>query len=226
MTTLADNLARVRERAGRAAVRSGRNADAVTLVAVTKGRDASAVQALWDLGQHDFGENRVQEALPKIAAGPETARWHLIGHLQENKINKILPRVFMIQSVDSLDLAAALAARAERSGRKLPVLLEVKTSPEPTKHGFALEAMDEAAPAVAALAALELRGFMTLAPLAAPEADTRQAFRALARVGAKLERWVVGPPILSMGMSDDFEIAIEEGSTLVRVGRALWDERD
>jgi pyridoxal phosphate enzyme (YggS family) len=222
MTTLGDDLARVRERIGRAALRSGRAFDAVSLVAVTKGRDATAVQALWDLGQRDFGENRVQEAVPKMAAGPPAARWHLIGHLQENKINKILPQVFMVQSVDSLPLAAALATRAGRLGRTLPVLLEVKTSPEPTKQGFGLDAVQDAAAAFAAWPQLELRGFMTLAPAAA-EPAVRRSFRDLQRVAARAQRFVTGVPILSMGMSDDFEIAIEEGSTMVRVGRALWE---
>jgi len=222
VTVLADNLARVRERLGRAAVRSGREPEAVTLVAVTKGRAVTDVRALWELGQRDFGENRVQEAVPKMEAGPEPARWHLIGHLQENKINKILPRVFMIQSVDSVQLATAIAMRAARATRRLPVLLEVKTSPEATKQGLAPEVVPDTAAAVAALGALELRGFMTLAPVAG-EAAARQAFRLLRRVAEEARPHVSGPPILSMGMSDDFEIAIEEGATMVRVGRALWN---
>jgi pyridoxal phosphate enzyme (YggS family) len=222
VTVLADNLARVRERLGRAAVRSGREPEAVTLVAVTKGRAVTDVRALWELGQRDFGENRVQEAVPKMEAGPEPARWHLIGHLQENKINKILPRVFMIQSVDSVQLATAIAMRAARATRRLPVLLEVKTSPEATKQGLAPEVVPDTAAAVAALGALELRGFMTLAPVAG-EAAARQAFRLLRRVAEEARPHVSGAPILSMGMSDDFEIAIEEGATMVRVGRALWN---
>jgi pyridoxal phosphate enzyme (YggS family) len=222
VTVLADNLARVRERLGRAAVRSGRDPEAVTLVAVTKGRAVTDVRALWELGQRDFGENRVQEAVPKMEAGPEPARWHLIGHLQENKINKILPRVFMIQSVDSVQLATAIAMRAARATRRLPVLLEVKTSPEATKQGLAPEVVPETARAVAAFGALELRGFMTLAPMAG-EAAARQAFTLLRRVAEAARPHVSGALILSMGMSDDFEIAIEEGATMVRVGRALWN---
>ena len=221
VTPLAANWDRVRERIARAAERSGRAADAVTLVAVTKGRAVADVHALWELGQRDFGENRVQEAVPKMEAGPPAARWHLIGHLQENKINKILPRVFMIQAVDSTALATALARRAERSGRRVPVLIEVKTSNEASKFGIDPASAADTAGAVAALAALELRGFMTLAPVADP-GMVRAAFATLRTVAEAARRSVVEPLVLSMGMSDDYEIAIEEGATMVRVGRALW----
>jgi pyridoxal phosphate enzyme (YggS family) len=221
VTPLAANWDRVRDRIARAAERSGRRADAVTLVAVTKNRSAADVDALWQLGQRDFGENRVQEAVPKMEAGPPAARWHLIGHLQENKINKILPRVFMIQSIDSVALAAAVAQRALRCDRRVPVLIEVKTSTEASKFGIEPARVVEAAAEVAALEALELRGFMTLAPQAAP-AVVRRAFATLREAAQSARPSVQEPCVLSMGMSEDYEIAIEEGATMVRIGRALW----
>ena len=217
---VAENLARVRERIDQAARRAGRQPETVTLLAVTKGLGPEVVQTLWQLGLHDFGESRVQEALPKIAAAP-AARWHLIGHLQENKINKVLPWVCMIQSVDSYSLAQAISARATKQSRTVPILLEVKTSAEPAKHGFDPESAPDAYAAVGELGGVSLQGLMTIAPLTDDTARLRQSFRTLRQLCERLQRFQSPPRILSMGMSDDLEIAIEEGSTMVRVGRAL-----
>lgn len=221
MSGLADNLARVRERIARAAERAGRSAADVTLVAVTKGQRAETVHALRSLGLRDFGENRVQEAVGKIDAGPRDARWHLIGHLQENKINKVLPWAFMIQSVDSVHLAAALSKRVGRFGRTLPVLLEVKTDPEPSKHGVFPEEACEVFAQVAELPGLSPLGLMTIAPWTQEQARLRGAFATLRRLLDALRATHPEARVLSMGMSDDLEIAVEEGSTMVRVGRAL-----
>jgi len=217
--SLADNLARVRERLEKAAALAGRRATDVHLVAVTKGCGVEMVRALWELGLCDFGESRVQEALPKLAAAPPEVRWHLIGHLQENKINKILPWVHLLQSLDSLPLARALDLRAQRLGRRLPVLLEVKTSVEPSKHGFAPEAIPEAYATVAALPGLEPQGLMTMAPWSGDNDAVRRSFAQARRLFEALPP--PAPRLLSMGMSDDLEIAVEEGATMVRVGRAL-----
>lgn len=219
MPSLADNLQRVRERIARAADRAGRDAERITLIAVTKGHGSETVRQLWEAGQRRFAENRVQDALPKVQAGPKDAEWHWIGHLQENKINKVLPWVHTIQSVDSWRLAQALEQRMAPAGRILPVLLEVKTSAEPAKHGIAPDATAGVAAQIAELPHLRLDGLMTLAPYAAPETELRRCFAALRNLAGALQ-WQQ-PPVLSMGMSDDFEIAIEEGSTMVRVGRAL-----
>jgi len=221
MSGLAENLARVRERMDAAAWRSGRAPGSVSLVAVTKGCGADTIRDLVRLGVTDLGESRVQEALPKMAVTTPDVRWHLIGHLQENKISKILPRVFMVQSIDSMRLARAVHDRALRLGRRLPVLLEVKTAPEVTKHGIPLAAAAEVFAALQGLEALDPQGLMTIGPLAAPESAIRNAFRALRLVFDRLRCGPRPPHILSMGMSGDFEIAIEEGATLVRVGSAL-----
>jgi PLP dependent protein len=217
---LAENLARVRERIDQAARRAERRPDAVKLLAVTKGLGPDVVQTLWRLGLRDFGESRVQEALPKIAAAP-AASWHLIGHLQENKINKVLPWVSMIQSVDSYALAQAISARATKQGRTVPILLEVKTSEEPAKHGFDPESAAVAYATVADLPGVSLQGLMTIAPLTTDTSRLRQSFRTLRHLFERLQVFQPPPRILSMGMSDDLELAVEEGSTLVRVGRAL-----
>jgi len=217
---VAENLARVRERIDQAARRAGRLPETVTLLAVTKGLGPDVVQTLWRLGLHDFGESRVQEALPKIAAAP-AARWHLIGHLQENKINKVLPWVCMIQSVDSYALAQAISARAAKQSRTVPILLEVKTSAEPAKHGFDPESAPEAYAAVAELDGVSLQGLMTIGPLTDDRARLRRSFRTLRQLFERLQAFQPPPRIVSMGMSADLELAIEEGSTMVRVGRAL-----
>lgn len=221
MAGLAENLERVRERVAHAAGRAGRSAADVTLIAVTKGQQAATVRELYALGVRDFGENRVQEALPKLELPLPGVRWHLIGHLQENKINKILGRIFLLQSLDSLALAQALDQRAGREARRLPALLEVKTSPEPGKHGFELGLAEEVYRAVAALPGLELRGLMTMAPYAAAGPVLRDCFASLRRLQERLRDCAAPPAVLSMGMSDDFEVAVEEGSTMVRIGRAI-----
>jgi pyridoxal phosphate enzyme (YggS family) len=224
MSGLADNLARVRERMAVAAQRSGRASEAVQLVAVTKGRDSAVVQGLWDLGLRDFGESRVQEALPKVEEAPREVRWHLIGPLQENKINKVLPWVFLVQSLDSLRLARALDGRARRDGKRVGVLLEVKTSAEATKHGFPPEELADAYGEIATLPGLQVRGLMTIAPLTEEAQDLRRSFRQARRLFEILQTGAPELGILSMGMSDDYEIAIEEGATMVRIGSALMGD--
>ena len=221
MSGLADNLARVQERMAAAAARAGRAPGAVQLVAVTKGWGSEVVQGLWDLGLRDFGESRVQEALKKVAVSPAEVRWHLLGPLQENKINKVLPWVFLIQSLDSLSLARALDRRAQRDGKRLPVLLEVKTSPEPSKHGFQPQELADAFGDVVRLPGLEVRGLMTIAPFTAQPKTLRRSFGQARRLFENLQTEAPELGILSMGMSQDFEIAIEEGATMVRIGSAL-----
>lgn len=221
MPDLHDNLQRVRERVARAAERSGRDAAQVRLVAVTKGCGPATVRGLWQLGLREFGENRVQEAVTKMALDLPGVRWHLIGHLQANKINKILPHVGMVQSLDSWRLATALDDRARRLGRRVPVLLEVKTSSEDTKHGVEPEAVPEIYGRVAELPGLELEGLMTIGPLDDTGGARRRSFRQCREIFERLRVSGTPPRILSMGMSEDLEAAIEEGANMIRVGRAL-----
>ena len=217
---VAAGLARVRERIDRACARGGRDPASVTLVAISKGQPAGAVLAGYEAGLRHFGENRVQEAVPKIAeargAGVE-ATWRLVGHLQSNKAKAAASAFDAVDSVDSAKLLARLDAAAP--GPR-DVLLQVNVAAEPQKQGVAPDEVGALAEAARACANLRLRGLMTIAPVAADPEDARPVFRALRLLA---ERFAL--PELSMGMTDDFEVAIEEGATLVRVGRAIFGER-
>ncbi len=177
------------------------------------------------LGLLDFGESRIQEALPKIAAlGPEP-HWHLVGHLQRNKVRRAVEAFTLIHSVDSLPLAEEISRQAEAAGRRVPVLLQVNAVGESQKHGLPADQALPAAGRIASLAGISLQGLMTIAPLAADPEAVRLVFRRLRQWGEALRgRWPEAVE-LSMGMSDDFDVAIEEGATLVRVGRAIFGER-
>ena len=218
---VAAGIARVRERIDRACARAGRDPASVTLVAISKGQPAGAVLAGYEAGLRHFGENRVQEAVPKIAeargAGAGDATWRLVGHLQSNKAKVTASAFDAVDSVDSAKLLARLDAAAP--GPR-DVLLQVNVAAEPQKQGVAPDEVGALAEAARACANLRLRGLMTIAPIAADPEDARPVFRALRLLA---ERFAL--PELSMGMTDDFEVAIEEGATLVRVGRAIFGER-
>ncbi len=221
--SIADNLAQVRRRIEAACLRAGRPVDEVTLVGVSKGASAEAVAEACADGLTDVGENRVQEAVAKIAAlaklgtagaGP---RWHLIGHLQTNKA-KIATELFAIlHGVDSLRLAEVVSRRA---GEPMPVLLEVNVAQDAAKFGFAPEEIGTALTDIAELPNLDVRGLMTIAPRTDDPETSRPYFRRLRELRDEL-----GLAELSMGMTGDFEVAIEEGATCVRVGRAIFGER-
>lgn len=222
-------VARVRERIAQAAVRSGRDPDAITLIAVTKTMSAERVRAAALAGISDVGENRVQEAAPKIAelAGGLPLRWHLIGHLQRNKARRAAELFDVIHSIDSLDLGRALSRAAGDRGREIETFVQVNVSGESTKHGYAPEDLFVQAEELAQLQHLRWRGLMTIAPEEAGESDLRAVFAATRKLHADLARVFDGGEwnALSMGMSNDFELAIAEGATHVRVGRAIFGER-
>jgi PLP dependent protein len=232
LSELGERVAAVRARIAAAAARAGRAPDGVTLIAVTKTVPAEAVRAARAAGLTTFGENRVREAEEKMRALGDLPgiRWELIGHLQTNKAATAARLFDRIQSVDSLRLAETLEARAAATGRTLPVLLEINVAGEPSKSGFAPGEALAAARAVAALAHLRPEGLMTVAPIAERAEEVRLVFRRLRGLGDELRAAVPlgadgGWHELSMGMSDDFEVAIEEGATIVRVGRALFGPR-
>ncbi len=211
-------LLEVLSRIEAAAKRAGRDPSDVRLVAVTKGRSLDEIHdKVLRYGDFPLGENRVQEARVKMAAWPER-EWHFIGPLQRNKVRYLRP-FRLIHSVDSLKLARALAARAAGEGYRPRILLEVNVGREPQKHGLDPSEVDEAVGAVREMGSLELSGLMTLAPLVEDPEQVRGIFRELALMAAKH-----GLQELSMGMSGDYEVAVEEGATLVRVGRALFEE--
>jgi len=226
MEETAIRLAQVREHMADAARKSGRTAEQIELVAVSKTHAAEKVREAIEAGQLLFGESRVQEARAKIPLLPSRLRWHFIGHLQKNKIRHALPLFELFHGIDSLALAQEMERIAEEEGIRPRVLLEVNVAGEASKHGFSPEALRRDLEAALSLDRLAIEGLMTLPPLA-PEAEaSRQYFIALRKLRDQLEAdFKVRLPQLSMGMSGDFPIAIEEGATLVRVGTAIFGER-
>ncbi len=221
-----ENLHLVQNRIAEAAVRVGRKPEEISLLAVTKTFPPETIRQAYGVGLREFGENRVQEALGKMEGLPADSHWHLIGQLQTNKINKIIGRFTLIHSVDSIQLAQALSARL--SGSTQDILLEVNTSGEASKSGVRPEESIETAKRVASLPGLHLKGLMTVGPLTVEVSKQREAFKGLKGLFDDMrgKEWAGSAfSALSMGMSSDFEIAIEEGSTLVRLGTALFGAR-
>jgi PLP dependent protein len=216
----------VRERMEAARLRAGRT-DAVTLVAVTKTHPADVVRATIEAGVADVGENRVQEMDDKVAEiGREAVRWHLIGHLQRNKAARAVALADLVHSLDSVRLAEALSAEAVKAGATISALVQVNTSGEESKFGLGADEALDAIARMAALPGLRLEGLMTMAPFTDDEAVIRRTFAGARRLCEEAARQVPGfGRQLSMGMSNDFEAAVEEGSTLVRVGSTLFGER-
>jgi len=228
MPSVAENLARVRERIAAAAERAGRPPADITLVAVSKTQPVAAIEEALAAGATDFGENYAQELRDKYAAIGDRARWHFIGHPQTNKLRYIVPQCALIHSVDSERLAVEIGRRAARLGPRQPVLLEVNLAGEQSKFGLSPEQVRESAPAMAALPAVELRGLMTMPPLAPDPEASRPYYTALRELAESLrEAGLPGETVreLSMGMTADLEVAIAEGATIIRVGTAIFGPR-
>ncbi len=215
------NIEVVKERIIRACQRAGRSPDEVTIVAVTKMVKPSAIAIAYELGIRHFGENRVQEAAGKIEElswlEPHPT-WHLVGHLQSNKAGVAAEIFDIIHSIDSVRLAEVLSRRTRRI---LPILLQVNVASEASKSGFSVAEVEPALAAISRLPWLEIKGLMTIAPMVADAAQVRPVFQELRSLRDSL-----GLEHLSMGMTDDFEVAVEEGATLVRIGRAIFGERE
>lgn len=219
MTDIAANVRAIRARIVAAAVRSGRDPTTVLLVGAAKQKDAAMVEAAVAAGVTDIGENYVQEGVAKRAAVRTPARWHMIGHLQRNKVGKVLETFDLIHTIDSLALGAALGSRAQARQMIAHVLVEVNLAGESSKSGVAPEGASLLVEQLRKLEGLSVDGLMTVPPAGAPEA-TRPYFRRLRELRDQL-----GVRELSMGMTDDFEVAIEEGATIVRIGRAIFGAR-
>ena len=219
----------VRDRIARAAVRAGRDPSSVRLVAISKTVPADVVRAAVDLGQLEFGENRVQEALDKMDRTADLPiRWHLVGHLQSNKARKAGARFDLIHSVDDPGLIAKLEDAAAAAGRRVQLLVEVDLAGETTKHGVRPEEVGAILAAAAPCRAVQLCGLMVLPPAVADPEAARPYFTALRRLRDDLRAAAADGsalPDLSMGMSHDFEVAVEEGATMVRVGSAIFGPR-
>jgi pyridoxal phosphate enzyme (YggS family) len=225
---IAERVAAVRERIARAAERASRPPADVTLVAVSKTHPMEAVRAAFAAGVRDFGENRVQEAEPKIAGTSDLAgvRWHLVGHLQSNKVRRAAALFGLVQSIDSVELAERLARAGEESGREVRGLVEVDLAGEATKYGLPEAELLPALQALRGRAGLRLEGLMLLPPLLEDPEALRPFFRRLRALRDRaLGEGFIAAGELSMGMSHDFEAAVEEGATLVRVGTAIFGER-
>jgi PLP dependent protein len=220
------NLNQVRQRISAACVRSGRPVSSVELLTVSKGHTAEVVCAAAQLGLSLFGENRVQEAKAKIGLCPGRLRWHLIGHLQSNKCRDAVSLFAMVQSVDSLSLAREINKWAETFAKTMPVLIEVNVAGEASKFGYAPEKVLAELGQINALPKIEVQGLMTVAPFTQDAGKVRPVFRRLRELKAQCEDLLGAPlPHLSMGMSGDFEVAVEEGATMIRLGSAVLGPR-
>ena len=226
---LKQNLANVRARIRAACERAGRDPSGVTLLAVSKTKPIEDIRVLLSEGQKAFGENYVQELKEKYEALGDAAEWHMIGHLQRNKVKYIIDKVCLIHAVDTLRLAEQIEKEAAKHDRIVEVLMEVNIAREETKWGFTEEEAPAAAKAMGALPHLRLRGLMTSAPITKEVETNRPYFRGLRELARRIDAQHfpnVRMDTLSMGMTQDFEVAVEEGATIVRVGTAIFGARD
>lgn len=224
MANIKDNLSNVMQRIEAACAKSGRRTEDITLLAVSKTVPVERIREIMDLGITSLGENRVQELLSKYDDLPD-ADWHIIGHLQTNKVKSIVGKVKLIHSVDSVRLAEEIGRQSAARGITTDILLEVNVSGEESKYGMNLDFVDEMIECCTAIDGICVKGLMTMAPLGAPEDEIRKIFSALFKkyvdISSKKYDNVI-MEYLSMGMSNDFDIAIEEGANIVRVGRGLF----
>ncbi|MEK6775373.1 MAG: YggS family pyridoxal phosphate-dependent enzyme [bacterium] len=226
---IAENIEKIRKRAQRSARHAGRDPDGITIVAVTKTVDAERIQEAVSAGISVLGENRVQDAREKIQKIDRAVQWHMIGHLQTNKAREAAALFDMVHSVDSLRVAQALNVEAGKQGKKLPVLVQVNISEEESKSGVKAQEALNLVKSVAAMENLTVQGLMTMPPYAEDPEKSRWVFRSLREMRdriAEMDIQGVCMTHLSMGMSHDFETAVEEGATLIRIGTAIFGERD
>ena len=224
--SFADNLAAIQQRIQAACARAGRDPQSVQLLAVSKTCPAEVIAEAVNCGQVLFGENKIQEAKAKIPSCPGKARWHFIGHLQSNKARDAVELFEMIQGVDSLSLAQEISKRCEQASKQMPILLEANMAGESSKFGYKPEQLLADLEALNRLPRMTVQGLMTIPPFAVDAEKSRPHFQQLRELKSRCEEILGAPlPHLSMGMSGDFEIAIEEGATIVRIGTALFGPR-
>lgn len=226
---VAQNLALVSQKIEQACRRAEREPKEVTLIAVSKTKPLPLLQEAYDAGCRDFGENKVQELVDKIEAMPKDIRWHMIGHLQRNKVKYIVGRVFLIHSVDSLRLAEEISRESEKKQVTTSILVEVNVAQESSKFGLlSADAVADLITQIAALPHIAVKGLMTIAPYTENPEENRQYFRALKQLSVDIMQKNidnVSMDVLSMGMTGDYEVAAEEGATCVRVGTGIFGER-
>ena len=225
---LIDSYNLVKSRVQEALRRSGREDD-VLILAVSKTRTVEEIRELYDAGVRDFGENYVQELMAKQPLLPSDIRWHMIGHLQRNKVKYIAPFIYMIHSVDTVSLADTIEKEAAKCGRVIPVLIEVNVAGEESKYGVSPEEVPALAAQIGRLQHVSMKGLMTSAPLADDPEEVRPVFSKLRQIGVDMNLENVNNvrvDVLSMGMSNDFEVAVEEGAGCVRIGTTIFGPRD
>jgi pyridoxal phosphate enzyme (YggS family) len=221
-------LAHIRDNIARSACKVGRDPSQITLVAVSKTKPVSVLEEAYDIGVRVFGENRVQELTEKMDRMPEDIRWHMIGHLQKNKAKYLVGRTAMIHSVDTYELGEEISRQAVKKGVRADVLVEVNVGEEESKYGVSVEATEELIRKLGSLPGICVRGLMTVAPYVENPEDNRQIFAKLAQLAVDIgEKNIdnVNMNVLSMGMTGDYQVAVEEGATIVRVGTGIFGER-
>ena len=226
---LKENLANVEKNIEQACKNAGRSRDEVTLIAVSKTKPVEMLQEIYDENIRDFGENKVQELCSKMEQLPSDIRWHMIGHLQRNKVKYLMGKVVLIHSVDSLRLAEQIEHEAAKADIVMPVLIEVNVAEEESKFGTTSEAAMQLVEAVSKMPHIKIRGLMTIAPFTDNPEDNRIYFRKLKQLSVDIKSKNidnVDMDELSMGMTGDYEVAIEEGATMVRVGTAIFGARN
>ena len=224
-----EQLEEVRQNIRNACERSGRKVEDVTLIAVSKTKPVPMLQEAYDAGARDFGENKVQEILEKEPQLPSDIRWHMIGHLQTNKVKYIIDKVSMVHSVDSVRLAEAIEKEAAKKDICMPVLIEVNVAGEESKFGLSVEEVLPFLEEISSYEHLQVKGLMTIAPFVANPEENREVFQKLKKLSVDIAAKNinnVNMSVLSMGMTNDYQVAVEEGATMVRVGTGIFGERD
>ena len=224
-----ENLEQVRENIKKACEKVGRDVSEITLISVSKTKPVPMLQEAYDGGNRDFGENKVQEIMDKYPVLPQDIRWHMIGHLQRNKVKYIVNKVFLIHSVDSLRLAEEISSQAEKKQVEVDVLVEVNIAQEESKFGTSREEAISLVEEIAKLPHVHVKGLMTIAPFVENPEDNRKYFRQIKELSVDIMKKNidnVSMGVLSMGMTGDYMVAVEEGATMVRVGTGIFGERN
>lgn len=229
MSMVVENLAEVEMHICEACARAGRSRDEVTLIAVSKTKPVSMIEELLPGGTRDFGENKVQELVDKYEVLPKDIHWHLIGHLQRNKVKYVVDKACLIHSVDSMRLAETISEEGVKKGVTVPVLIEVNVAGEESKFGVTLEETEGLVREIAKLPSIQIKGLMTIAPYVEDPEENRVHFSRLKQLSVDIKNKNidnVSMDVLSMGMTGDYQVAIEEGATMVRVGTGIFGERN
>lgn len=228
MTDIGRNLLEVEEQVKAACGRSGRERESVTLIAVSKTKPVELLQEAYDAGARDFGENKVQEILEKAPKLPSDIRWHMIGHLQKNKVRQVIDKVVLIHSVDTVALAEQIEKEAAKRELQMDILLEVNVAAEESKYGFRVEEVLDAVQVISKFSHIHIKGLMTIAPFVENSEENRDIFKKLYQLCVDIKSKNidnVSMSVLSMGMTGDYAVAVEEGATMIRVGTGIFGTR-